>query len=231
MVIGGGGGGIGSAVARTAREEGARVVVWDVASKPSQAGADDVVCDLTNEAAIASALNVTLERTGHVDCLVNCVGVTGPTAPVENYELDDWQRVIALNLTSTFLSCRALIAPMKVRGYGRIVNLASVAGKEGNPNQAAYSASKAAVIGFTKSLGKELAHSGVLVNCVAPAIIETDLIFQMTKAQRALVLDKVPMGRMGQPGEIAELVVWLASARCSFSTGATFDISGGRATY
>lgn len=231
MVIAGGNGGIGRAIAARAIAEGARVVIWDLTEAPAAEGLLSLCCDLTDEAATAAAFAATLARAGRVDSLVNCAGVIGPTATVETYPLADWQRVMAINLTAAFLASKAVVRHMRERGSGRIVNLSSIAGKEGNANQSAYSASKAALIALTKSMGKELATSGVLVNCIAPAVIQTDLIYQMTDEQRATVLAKIPMGRAGLPEEIAELAVWLASSRCGFSTGATFDASGGRATW
>lgn len=230
MVITGGNGGIGAALIAKALDEGAKVVVWDI-TKVERDGVHSILCDVTDEAAVDAARDETLKAFGRIDILINCVGITGPTAEVADYTLSDWERVMRINLTSTFLCCRAVIAPMKAQNYGRIVNLSSVAGKEGNPNQSAYSASKAGMIGLTKSLGKELAETGIRVNAVTPAIIETELVHQMTEAQINLVLSKVPMKRAGKPEEVAELLLWLASEKCSFSTGATFDISGGRATY
>lgn len=231
MIIGGGNGGIGRAIAAKAREHGATVVIWDLIPAEPVEGQHAIRCDLTVETDVSAAFAETLARFGRVHSLVNCAGITGPTTPVETFPLDEWQRVFEINLTSAFLSSRAVTRHMREGGYGRIVNLASIAGKEGNPNQSAYSASKAAMIALTKSQGKELAGSGVLVNCITPAIIQTELVYQMPEEQRAVILSKVPMGRAGEPAEIAELAVWLASDRCSFSTGAVFDASGGRATY
>lgn len=231
MVIGGGNGGIGRAIAERALENGATVVIWDLNAAEPREGLHSIRCDLTSEEAVQAAFDQTVARFGRIHSLINCAGITGPTEPVENFPLADWQRVFAINLTSAFLSSRAVTMHMRETGYGRIVNLASIAGKEGNANQSAYSASKAAMIALTKSHGKELAQSGVLVNCITPAIIQTELVFQMPEEQRATILAKVPMGRAGDPSEIAELAIWLASDRCSFSTGAVFDASGGRATY
>lgn len=231
MVIGGGHGGIGQAIAEKAVANGATVVIWDLSEAKPREGQHSIRCDLTSEEAVQAAFEETVERFETIHGLVNCTGITGPTGPVETYPLADWQRVFAINLTSAFLTSRAVAGHMRKAGYGRIVNIASIAGKEGNANQSAYSASKAAMIALTKSQGKELAQSGVLVNCVTPAIIQTELILQMPEEQRATVLAKVPMGRAGEPAEIAELAIWLASDRCSFTTGATFDASGGRATY
>jgi len=163
--------------------------------------------------------------------LVNNAGVAGPTAPLVDYPADEWRRVLEVNLTGTFLCTRACLPPMIESGYGRIVNVASIAGKEGNPGMSAYSAAKAGVIALTKSVGKELARTGVLVNCVVPAVFDTGLTDGATAEERRRFVSSVPMGRMGRPEELAELVSWLASERCSFSTGASFDLSGGRAVY
>ena len=172
-----------------------------------------------------------LERHGRLDVLVNNAGIAGSTAPVDDYAVDEWRRVLDVNLTGTFICMRRCIQPMRSAGYGRIVNVASIAGKDGNPEMSAYSASKAGVIALTKSAGKELAQTGVLVNCVVPAVFDTGLTDAAPEAERALFASRVPMGRMGRAEELAELVAWLASERCSFSTGAAFDISGGRAVY
>ena len=232
VVVTGGSGGIGQAIARRALASGATVCGWDQAAP--LAGASDAThrqVDITDEAGVASAYQDAIARFGRVDVLVNSAGITGPTLPVADFPLGDWLRVIAINLTGTFLCSRAVAGGMVRQGYGRIVNLASIAGKEGNAQQSAYSASKAAVIALTKSMGKELAHVDVRVNCIAPAMIESALLDQMPAAKRTENLAKIPMGRAGTVDEIAALAVWLASAECSFTTGATFDASGGRATY
>lgn len=228
-VVTGGAKGIGRAVAARLAQDGLMPVVWDIAP-----GADEaafVACDVTEETAVAEALAETEARHGPVAVLVNNAGLTGPSTTVAETPLAQWQTVQAVNLTGTFLCSRAVAAVMVGRGYGRIVNIASLAGKEGTPTLAAYSAAKAGVIALTKAHGKELAGTGVLVNAVAPAAIETDLLQQMSPQTVATMVAKSPMGRLGQVEELAELVAWLASERCSFSTGAVFDLSGGRATY
>ena len=235
-VVTGGARGIGLAIAATLARRGSKVRLWDqdeqalvsaVETLRPLGEAESSVVDVTSEASIRSAA----ESAGPIDILVNNAGITGPNLPAVEYPLADWERVLAVDLTGPFLCSRALAPAMVARGYGRIVNIASVAGKEGNPNASAYSAAKAGLIGFTKSLGKELAGSGVLVNCVTPAVAKTDLFKQMTQAHIDYMLAKIPMGRFVAVDEIAKLVAWLCSEDCSFSTGAVFDISGGRATY
>ena len=189
------------------------------------------VVELTDEASVAAATAGTLAAAGTIDILVNNAGITGGNGTT--WELDPliWRRTIEVNLLAPYLVCRHVVPVMRSRGYGRIVNIASVAGKEGNPNAVAYSAAKAGVIALTKSLGKELAETGVLVNCVTPAVIVTDILKQVSQQHIDYMLSKIPMGRFGKVEEAAALVAWLASEDCSFSTGATFDLSGGRATY
>jgi 3-oxoacyl-[acyl-carrier protein] reductase len=235
-VVTGGARGIGLAIAATLARRGSKVRLWDqdeqalvsaVETLRPLGDAESSVVDVTSEASIRSAA----ESAGPIDILVNNAGITGPNLPVVDYPLSEWERVLAVDLTGPFLCSRALAPGMVARGYGRVVNIASVAGKEGNPNASAYSAAKAGLIGFTKSLGKELAGSGVLVNCVTPAVAKTDLFKQMTQTHIDYMLAKIPMGRFVAVDEIAKLVAWLCSDECSFSTGAVFDISGGRATY
>jgi 3-oxoacyl-[acyl-carrier protein] reductase len=168
---------------------------------------------------------------GRIDILINSAGITGATAPVTEFPIDVWQRVIDVNLNGTFYCCRAIAPIMVEGGYGRIVNVSSVAGKEGNPNASAYSTSKAGVIGFTKSLGKELATKGVMVNCITPATFESPILQQLPKSQVDYMRSRIPMGRLGEVPEVAALTCWLVSDECTFSTAATFDISGGRTTY
>jgi 3-oxoacyl-[acyl-carrier protein] reductase len=231
-LITGAAGGIGQAIAQALAEAGTRLILWDLAQPSAtlpNAFADAV--DVTDLAAVEAGRDRALAATGRIDILVNNAGISGPTVPLEIYEPRDWRRLMAVNLDGVFHCCRAIAPVMRAQGWGRIINMASLAGKEGTPNFAAYSASKAAVMALTKSLGKELAGSGVLCNAVAPAAIETALLDQMTAEHVAIMVAKSPMGRLGRPEEVAALVVWLASDACSFSTGAVFDLSGGRATY
>jgi 2-dehydro-3-deoxy-L-rhamnonate dehydrogenase (NAD+) len=239
-VITGGARGIGFAIAARLLADGAAVAIWDVdgaqadkaAAQLSQRGrAEALSVDVADAASVERAARETLRRRGRVDVLVNNAGIAGPTMPAWEYPREAWQKILDIDLTGVFLCCRALVPSMRDRNYGRIVNIASIAGKEGNPNAAAYSAAKAGVIALTKSLGKELAGTGVLVNCVTPAAVETDIFEQMTREHIEFMRSKIPMGRFGTTEEVAALVAWLASKDCSFSTGAVFDISGGRATY
>jgi 3-oxoacyl-[acyl-carrier protein] reductase len=236
-VVTGGARGIGLACAQSLGNLGAGVALWDrdaaeaartAATLPRGAA---VGMDVTSEADVARALAETEKAVGPVDILVAGAGITGPNKTVADYGLDEWKQVIDVNLVGLFLCNRAVVPGMVARGWGRIVNIASIAGKEGNPNASAYSASKAGVIGLTKSLGKELATTGVLVNCVCPAAIRTDIFKQMTEQHIAFMLSKIPMGRFATVEEAAAMVTWLASPLCAFNTGAVFDLSGGRATY
>ena len=236
-VVTGGARGIGLACAARIVAGGGRVALWDrdmdraKQSAASLGAAIAVPVDVTDEKSIAEALAMTEKDLAPPDILVASAGITGPNTTVVQYPVDAWKQVIDINLTGVFLSNRALAPGMVKRGWGRIVNIASVAGKEGNPNASAYSASKAGVIGLTKSLGKELAITGVLVNCVAPAVVKTELFSQMTEQHIQYMLSKIPMNRFGEVDEVAEMVSWLASPNCTFSTAAVFDLSGGRATY
>jgi 2-dehydro-3-deoxy-L-rhamnonate dehydrogenase (NAD+) len=220
-IVTGGRSGIGAAVATRLAADGVRVLTLDVAE-----GAD-LRADVTDAAAVGAAA----ERAGPVDILVNSAGIVGPSAPLWEIPLDGWERTFAVNVRGTFHTCRALVPGMIARGWGRIVNIASMAGKDGNPTMSPYSASKAAVIALTKSLGKELATTGVLANAVAPAVIETPMNADTGPEALAHITGLIPMRRVGRPEEVAELIAWLCSERVSFSTGAVYDISGGRATY
>jgi 3-oxoacyl-[acyl-carrier protein] reductase len=239
-VITGGAQGIGYATAERMLASGASVVLWDidatrldqaVAALASRGPVSTDRVELTEQDSVAAAAAATLRRHGRIDILVNNAGITGGNAPT--WELDPavWRRVVEVNLIAPFLACRAVVPQMIAQGYGRIVNIASVAGKEGNPNASHYSASKAGLIGLTKSLGKELATKGVLVNAVAPAAARTAIFDQMAPEHIAFMLGKIPMGRLVTVEEVAAMVCWLASEESSFSTGAVFDLSGGRATY
>lgn len=231
-VITGGAQGLGLAVADRAAASGATVVCWDRdAARLKEIAHSGAAVDVADEGSVAAAAQAVIEAHGKIDVLVNSAGISGPNATVWDYDPAAWRQVLEVNLTGTFLTCRAVAPGMRERGYGRIVNIASVAGKDGNPNASAYSASKAGVIALTKSLGKELAEAGVLVNAVTPAAIRTGIFDQMTQAHIDFMLSKIPMKRFGTPEELAALVVWLASEDCGFSTGATFDLSGGRATF
>jgi 2-dehydro-3-deoxy-L-rhamnonate dehydrogenase (NAD+) len=237
-VVTGGAQGIGLAIARRLLASGAKLRIWDRDDKllagalaALGASASGDALDVTDFAAVARATQSALEVLGKIDVLVNNAGIAGPTFPVVDYPIEDWKRVIDVDLGGPFLCCRAMVPHMTHAGYGRIVNIASIAGKEGNPNAAAYAAAKGGLIAFTKALGKELAQTGVLVNCVAPAAAQTAILDQVSPEFVKFMLSKIPMGRFVQVEEIAALVGWLASEDCSFSTGAVFDISGGRATY
>ena len=236
-VVTGGAAGIGFAVADRLAKSGAKVALWDRDARAlANAGekldvAVMTALDVTDHHAVERAAQATAERLGGIDVLVCSAGITGPNATTWEYPVEAWRQVFDVNVHGLFYCNRAVVPIMRNSGYGRIVNLASVAGKEGNPNAPAYSASKAAVIGLTKSLGKELAKTGIRVNCVTPAAVRTAIFDQMTQPHIDFMLSKIPMGRFGSVDEIAALVCWLASEECSFTTGAVFDASGGRATY
>jgi len=218
-VVTGGAQGIGAAIAKRLQASGAKVVVWDLDGSPK--------VDVSNPAQIENAL----KHLGKVDVLVNNAGIAGLNAPTIDYPIEEWERVLRINLTSQFLCCRAVAPRMVKAGYGRIVNIASIAGKEGTPNASAYSTSKAAVIGLSKSLGKELPKTKVTVNCVTPAAVRNQIFNQMSQEHIDFMLSKIPMARFGEVAEVAALISWIASEECSFTTGAVFDVSGGRATY
>ncbi len=236
--ITGGARGIGLAIARRLHRDGATVALWDLDGDAARAAAESLgerarawAVDVTDYDRVEAALAETEAALGPLAILCNNAGITGPNRTLWDYSLEDWRRVIELDLNAVFHGCRAAVPGMIARGYGRIVNTASIAGKEGNPNAAAYSAAKAAVIGLTKSLAKETIATGVLVNCVAPAAVETDIFKQMTREHIELMRSKIPMGRFGTVEEVANTVAWLCSSECSFQTGVAFDVSGGRATY
>ena len=222
-IVTGGVQGIGAAIVKRLRDSGAKVTVWDLDASPK--------VDVSDPASVESAARRAVDELKTIHVLVNNAGIAGMNKPTVDYPIEEWERVLRVNLTSQFLCCRAVAPHMVKAKYGRIVNIASIAGKEGNPNAVAYSASKAGVISLTKSLGKELAQSGVLVNCVTPAAAKTAIFDQMTETHINYMLSKIPMNRFVNVDEIAALVCWLASEDCSFTTGGVFDISGGRATY
>ena len=234
-VITGGAAGLGFAIAQRMLASGATVTLWDRdevalagAARALGAGVATVQVDVTRHDSVVQAVQQTAPK---VDALVNSAGITGPNTPLVNYPVDAWQQVMAVNINGIFHCCREIVPLMQKADYGRIVNIASVAGKDGNPNASAYSTSKAAVIGLTKSLGKELAATGIRVNCVTPAAVKTAIFDQMTPEHIQFMLSKIPMGRFGTPEEVAAMVGWLCTEDCSFSTGAVFDLSGGRSTY
>ncbi|HTI01385.1 MAG TPA: SDR family NAD(P)-dependent oxidoreductase [Acidisoma sp.] len=236
-IVTGGAAGIGLAVAARITAEGGRVSLWDRDSARLEEarrdiGAADIqALDISDAASVARAAEASAAALGGTDVLVCSAGITGPNTPLADYPVADWQQVINVNLNGLFYCNKFVVPQMLAGGYGRIVNIASVAGKEGNPNASAYSTSKAGVIGLTKSLGKELAKTEIRVNCVTPAAVRTAIFAQMTQAHIDFMLSKIPIGRFGEIEEVTSLVCWLASREASFSTGAVFDISGGRATY
>ena len=232
--------GIGFAIVHRLLASGARCSLWDIDgpaldSAESSLGAGDNVhtaaVDITDPAAVQSVADAVFTRFGAIDILVNNAGIAGVNKKLWECSYEEWFQVIHLDLVAVYVCCRAVVPLMLRKNYGRIINIASIAGKEGNPNASHYSAAKAGVIGLTKSLGKELAQTGVLVNCVTPAVIETDILKQCTQQHIDYMLSKIPMGRFGFKEEAAAMVAWLCSNDCSFSTGAVFDLSGGRATY
>ena len=239
-IVTGGAQGLGRAIAERLQASGAAIYVWDFdaaamrhaqADWPGSGPAGWIEVDVSDPDAVEAALRKTQASAAGIDIVVNNAGISGPNMTTWEYPVDDWRRVIDIDLNGPYLVCRAVVPQMKDAGYGRIVNIASVAGKEGNANAPAYSAAKGGLIALTKSLGKELAGSGVLVNCVTPAAVETRIFDQMTQAHIDMMRSKIPMGRFGLPEEIAAMVAWLCSEDCSFSTGGVFDLSGGRATY
>ena len=237
-VVTGGAAGIGFAIAKRLAASGARLTLWDrdpQALAKAASALDGKVSvnaiDVADEAQVERAVASAIASMGHIDALVCSAGITGPNLPMREYPLAAWQQVLDINLTGVFLCNKLLVPHMASQDYGRIVNIASIAGKEGNPNASAYSASKAGVISLTKSLGKELARTGIRVNCVTPAAVKTGMFEQMTQPHIDFMLSKIPLGRFGEVDEIAAMVAWLCTEECSFSTGAVFDLSGGRAVY
>ena len=236
-IITGGASGLGKQVAKRIVAEGGAVVLWDLNSDILAAAMDEVgaahvvALDVADPAAVAAAAAETMEKLGKIDVLVCSAGITGATAPVWEFPIESFQRVVDINLNGLFYCCREVVPHMLANGYGRIVNVASVAGKEGNPNASAYSASKAGVIGFTKSLGKELADKGVIANALTPATFESPILAQLPQSQVDYMRSKIPMGRLGEIEESAAMICFMASEECSFTTASTFDTSGGRTTF
>ncbi|WP_019832034.1 SDR family NAD(P)-dependent oxidoreductase [Sphingomonas sp. PR090111-T3T-6A] len=236
-IVTGGASGLGKEVARRIVSEGGTVALWDMNADTLSAAKDEVgathtvALDVADPAAVAAAAKETADALGKVDILVCSAGITGATQPVWEFPVDSWQRVIDINLNGLFYCCREVVPHMLANGYGRIVNVASVAGKEGNPNASAYSASKAGVIGLTKSLGKELAGKGVIVNALTPATFESPILAQLPQSQVDYMRSKIPMGRLGEVEESAAMICFMASEECSFTTASTFDTSGGRTTF
>ena len=237
-VITGGAKGIGLATAKRFHASGAKVSLWDMdesrLNEVKDTFPDNIdiqVVDVTNWDSVNAAAENSLKSIGGADILVNSAGIAGPNFKTWEYPVEEWLKVVDIDLSGTFLCCRALVPFMRENKYGRIVNIASIAGKEGNPNAAPYSAAKAGVIGLTKSLGKELADMNITVNCITPAAVRTEIFDQISQEHIDFMLSKIPIGRFGTVDEIANLITWLSSEECSFSTGGVFDISGGRATY
>jgi 2-dehydro-3-deoxy-L-rhamnonate dehydrogenase (NAD+) len=237
-IVTGAANGIGEVISRRLANAGARVAIADIDERAAAAAAErigehsfPVRLDVTDANSVQQAIEMVLARTQSLEIVVNNAGLAGKAAPVWEQTDDDWNRVLAINLTGPFFMCRAVMPHMRSRGYGRVVNIASIAGKEGNPNMVAYSASKAAIIGLTKSVAKEVATEGICVNAVSPAVIRTKILDQLTPAQVSYMVERIPMKRTGQPEEVAAVVHFLSSRDCSFVTGQCYDVSGGRATY
>lgn len=239
-VITGGGRGMGFAIAKQFLDRGASVALWDIdaetlaKAKEALSGAGQVitqVVDVADFAAVEAAAKTAADELGGIELLVNAAGIAGATTPITDYPVDVWNAVMGVNLNGIFHTCKAIVPYMQKSDYGRIANIASIAGKEGNPNASAYSVSKAGVIGLTKSLGKELATSNIRVNVICPAVVETEMLADITQAHIDYMVSKIPMGRMGTVDEIAAMVGFMCSQECSYTTGAVFDLSGGRATY
>ena len=233
--------GIGAAIARRLKRDGCLIVLIDLDETRAQVLAQEldgeggtvtvVRTDVSRPEDVQAAVDHVVALWGRIDVLVNCAGIAGKAAPIEEQSTNDWDTMIAIDLSSVFYFCRSVVPIMKTQRSGRIVNIASISGKEGNPNMVPYSTAKAGVIGLTKALAKEVARDGIVVNSVAPAVIHTEILDQLTEKQVNYMVDRIPMGRPGQPEEVAALVAWLSSDECSFSTGFCYDISGGRATY
>lgn len=237
-IVTGAANGIGEVISRRLANAGARVAIADIDERAAAAAAErigehsfPVRLDVMDANSVQQAIDMVLARTQSLEIVVNNAGVAGKAAPIWEQTDDDWNRVLAINLTGPFFMCRAVMPHMRSRGYGRVVNIASIAGKEGNPNMVAYSASKAAIIGLTKSVAKEVATEGICVNAVSPAVIRTKILDQLTPAQVSYMVERIPMKRTGQPEEVAAVVHFLSSRDCSFVTGQCYDVSGGRATY
>lgn len=239
-IVTGGARGIGASTAERLASDGYILSLWDIddtvfeqVDHLRQAGHEVAgqLVDVTDPDAVETATAACLDRYGRLDALVNNAGIPGEGVPLWEQSVERWRHVIDVDLTGVFLCCRAVVPHLRTNGWGRVVNVASIAGKEGNANGSAYSAAKGGVIALTKSLGKELASDGILVNCVTPTLIDTPLVADIDDATLAPVIDRIPMGRAGQPHEVAELIAWLCSPACSYSTGAVFDLSGGRATF
>lgn len=229
-VVTGGAKGIGAQIAQQLRGVGATVIIWD--RHQGQVSDDEYAAvDVTNNEQILAATEQLKQRYGKVDFLINSAGLTGPTMPLAEYDIEKWQYIIDVNLVGSFKVCRAITPLMQQKNYGRIVNLSSLAGKEGTPNASAYSAAKAGIIAMTKSLGKELALTDIRVNSIAPAAVNTDILQQMSPEHVQVMIDKSPMQRLGEVEEVSQMVLWLCSSACTFNSGAVFDLSGGRATY
>ncbi len=229
-VVTGGASGIGAAAAARLASEGAKVAIWDM-QKPPAGAAHVEVLDIVDPDAVQRAADATAQALGGIDILVASAGIAGPNATTWEYRIEDWKRVFDVNVHGLYYCCRSIVPHMLKAGYGRIVNVASIAGKEGNPNAAPYSASKAAVIGLTKSLGKELAKTEIRVNCITPAAVRTPIFDQISQAHIDYMLSKIPIGRLGTVEEMASMICFLSSEEVSFTTGGVFDVSGGRATY
>jgi NAD(P)-dependent dehydrogenase (short-subunit alcohol dehydrogenase family) len=237
-IVTGAANGIGEVISKRLANAGARVAIADIDEQAAAAAAErigerafPVRLDITDANSVRQAIEIVLARTQSLEIVVNNAGLAGKAAPVWEQTDDDWNRVLAINVTGPFFMCRAVMPHMRSRGYGRVVNIASIAGKEGNPNMVAYSASKAAIIGLTKSIAKEVATEGICVNAVSPAVIRTKILDQLTPAQVSYMIERIPMKRTGQPEEVAAVVHFLSSRDCSFVTGQCYDVSGGRATY